>query len=64
MDRGRFLIETHLRTGKPIKVLARSHGVSASWLFKLTGGKTRSSRCASVSSMTAWMQARRRFVLT
>jgi transposase InsO family protein len=32
---GRFVIETHLRTGKPIKQLARTHGVSASWLFKL-----------------------------
>ena len=35
MDMGRFLIETHLRTGRPIKELARSHEVSASWLFKL-----------------------------
>jgi transposase InsO family protein len=35
MDMGRFLIETHLRTGRPIKELAASHGVSASWLFKL-----------------------------
>ncbi|MBF6554826.1 MAG: helix-turn-helix domain containing protein [Acidimicrobiales bacterium] len=35
MDMGRFLIETHLRTGKPIKELARDHGVSPSWLFKL-----------------------------
>jgi transposase-like protein len=35
MDMGRFLIETHLRTGRPIKQLARSHGVNASWLFKL-----------------------------
>jgi transposase InsO family protein len=35
MDMGRFLIETHMRTGKPIKELARVHGVSASWLFKL-----------------------------
>ena len=35
MDIGRFLIETHLRTGKPIKALARQHDVSASWLFKL-----------------------------
>ncbi len=35
MDMGRFLIETHLRTGKPIKELARTHGVNASWLFKL-----------------------------
>jgi transposase InsO family protein len=35
MDMGRFLIETHLRTGRPIKELARSHDVSASWLFKL-----------------------------
>jgi transposase InsO family protein len=32
---GRFLIETHLRTGRPIKELARVHEVSASWLFKL-----------------------------
>jgi len=35
MDMGRFLIETHLRTGKPIKELARTHGVNPSWLFKL-----------------------------
>ena len=35
MDMGRFLIEMHLRTGKPIKALAQSHGVSPSWLFKL-----------------------------
>ena len=32
---GRFLIETHLRTGRPIKELARTHDVSPSWLFKL-----------------------------
>jgi transposase InsO family protein len=35
MDKGRFLIETHLRTGKSIKALAAAHGVSESWLFKL-----------------------------
>lgn len=35
MDMGRFLIETHIRTGRPIKELAKSHDVSASWLFKL-----------------------------
>jgi transposase InsO family protein len=35
MDMGRFLVETHLRTGRPIKELARAHDVSASWLFKL-----------------------------
>ena len=35
MDMARFLIETHLRTGKPIKQLAAVHGVSASWLFKV-----------------------------
>jgi transposase InsO family protein len=29
------LIETHLRTGRPIKELAKAHDVSASWLFKL-----------------------------
>jgi transposase InsO family protein len=32
---GRFLIETHLRTGRPIKELARTHGVNARWLFTL-----------------------------
>jgi transposase InsO family protein len=35
MDMGRFLVETHLRTGRPIKELARAHQVNASWLFKL-----------------------------
>ena len=35
MDLGPFLVETHLRTGKSIKQLAKTHGVSASWLFKL-----------------------------
>jgi transposase InsO family protein len=35
MDMGRFLIETHIRTGRPIKELATTHDVSASWLFKL-----------------------------
>jgi transposase InsO family protein len=35
MDMSQFLIEKHLRTGRPIKELARAHGVSASWLFKL-----------------------------
>ena len=35
MDMGRFLLETHLRTGRPIKELAKAHQVSASWLFKL-----------------------------
>src|SRR5271155_4583102 len=32
---GRFLIETHLRTGRSIKELAAEHDVSARWLFKL-----------------------------
>lgn len=35
MDKGRFLIETHLRTGRPIVELARAHGVHRSWLYKL-----------------------------
>ncbi len=35
MDMGLFLIETHLRTKRPIKELAAAHEVSASWLFKL-----------------------------
>jgi transposase InsO family protein len=35
MDKGRFLIETHLRTHKPLAELAAAHGVSRSWLYKL-----------------------------
>jgi transposase InsO family protein len=35
MDKGRFLVETHLRTGKPIAELAKAHGVHRSWLYKL-----------------------------
>jgi len=35
MDKGRFLIETHLRTGRPIGELAKAHGVSRGWLYKL-----------------------------
>jgi transposase InsO family protein len=35
MDKGRFLIETYLRTGRSIKELAAAHAVSESWLFKL-----------------------------
>ncbi len=34
MDKGRFLIETHLRTGQPIGELAKAHGVHRSWLYK------------------------------
>lgn len=35
MDKGPFLIETHLRTGRPIAELAAAHGVNRSWLYKL-----------------------------
>ena len=35
MDLGRFLIETHLRTGQPIAELAAKHSVHRSWLYKL-----------------------------
>ena len=35
MDKGRFLIETHLRTGRPIAELEAAHGVHRSWLYKL-----------------------------
>lgn len=35
MDKGKFLIETHLRTKRPIAELAEAHGVSRSWLYKL-----------------------------
>jgi transposase InsO family protein len=35
MDKGRFLIETHLQTGRPISELAAAHDVSRGWLYKL-----------------------------
>ena len=35
MDLGPFLIETHLRTGRPIAELAKTHNVHRSWLYKL-----------------------------
>lgn len=35
MDKGRFLVETHLRTGRPIAELAAAHGVHRSRLYKL-----------------------------
>ena len=35
MDKARFLVETHLRTGKPLAALAAAHGVHRSWLYKL-----------------------------
>jgi len=35
VDKGQFLIETHLRTGRPIAELAAAHDVSRGWLYKL-----------------------------
>ncbi len=35
MDKARFLIETHLRTGRPLGELAAAYGVHRSWLYKL-----------------------------
>ena len=37
MDVGRYLVEAHLREGRPIGELARAHGVHRSWLYKLLG---------------------------
>jgi len=34
VDKGRFLIETHLRTGQSIGELAKAHEVHRSWLYK------------------------------
>ncbi len=35
MDVGRYLVEAHLREGRPIGALAGVHGVHRSWLYKL-----------------------------
>lgn len=34
MDKGRFVIETHLRTGRPIGELAKAYGTDRSWLYR------------------------------
>lgn len=34
MDKARFLVETHLRTGRSISELAAAHGMHRSWLYK------------------------------
>ena len=34
MVKTRFLVQTHLRTGRSIAELARSHGVDKSWLYR------------------------------
>ena len=34
MDKGRFVIETHLRTGRPIGELAQTYGMDRSWLYR------------------------------
>jgi len=35
MEKGRFLVEAHLREGRPVAELARAHGVHASWIYRL-----------------------------
>src|SRR2546425_8548891 len=35
MDVGRYLVEAHLREGRRVAELARTHGVHRSWLYKL-----------------------------
>jgi transposase InsO family protein len=35
MDRGRFLVEAHLREGRSVAELAATHGVHRSWIYKL-----------------------------
>jgi transposase InsO family protein len=35
MDMGRYLVEAHLREGRPVAELARAHGVHPSWIYRL-----------------------------
>jgi transposase InsO family protein len=35
MDMGRYLVEAHLREGRPVGELAREHGVHPSWIYRL-----------------------------
>jgi transposase-like protein len=35
MDMGRYLVEAHLREGRPVSALAAEHGVHPSWIYRL-----------------------------
>jgi len=35
VDKGRFLVEAHLREGRPVLELAAEHGVHHSWIYRL-----------------------------
>src|SRR5437899_4906578 len=35
MDKGRYLVEAHLREATPVAQLARTHGVHPSWIYRL-----------------------------
>ena len=35
MDMGRYLVEAHLREGRPVGELARDHGLHPSWIYRL-----------------------------
>src|SRR5207245_8159329 len=35
MGLGRYLVEAHLREGRSVAELARTHGIHRSWLYKL-----------------------------
>ena len=37
MDIGRYLVEAHLREGRPVAELTAEHGVHRSWIYKLLG---------------------------
>jgi transposase InsO family protein len=35
VDKGRYLVEAHLREGRPVAELATAHGVHPSWIYRL-----------------------------
>src|ERR1035438_975361 len=35
MEKGRYLVEAHLREGRSVAALARIHGVHPSWIYRL-----------------------------
>jgi transposase InsO family protein len=35
MDKGRYLVEAHVREGRPVAELAAAHGVHPSWIYRL-----------------------------
>jgi transposase InsO family protein len=66
MGMARYLVEAHLREGRPVSELARSHGVHRSWIYKLLARyraegeaglepRSRRPRCSPTKTSEGWV---------